>query len=178
MRSDAEMPTGGSQCPVADHARITSPGPEAPQRYSGSVEEVLRRSGGCNPSPYGAREIAVLLESCNARGRRLARVSLTISTQHVRTKRPSDGMVLDLMTSSTARASKVSDVGPPAWDRPPEFGQPTPVRALGTTQKRLQPPSGTAVISARTLTRRWPLWRSRPPVRPGVRAAGCGRRRR
>ncbi len=33
--------------------------------------------------PYGAREIAVILDSGDARGRRLARVSLTISTQHL-----------------------------------------------------------------------------------------------
>ena len=44
---------------------------------------MLRRSGGCNPSPCGAREIAVILESGDARGHRLARVSLIISTQHV-----------------------------------------------------------------------------------------------
>ena len=40
---------------------------------------MLRRSGGCNPSPCGAREIAVILESGDARGHRLARVSLIIS---------------------------------------------------------------------------------------------------
>lgn len=82
--ADGRLPlSGGRSCA---HHLI---GPEAPRRYSGPVEEVLRRSGGCNLSPYGAREIAVILESGDARGHRLARVSLTISTQHLFFSEPS-----------------------------------------------------------------------------------------